>query len=201
MSVEIASLERVRDAVETIRRRNSTPTADRVIEVIGGGSKKTVLSHLRALRATLSPDDEVPIAVLDGARAALVDIYRAGGRAECERSRSAIERLSAALEEQEAQIDELANENARYSAEVSDLTRQRDTALSDRSRMEDRLAESMAVKQLLENELAAERTKRSESLEGAIARIETMVSTASKSNGARRTITLPRNGRSDTSSK
>ena len=107
MSAEIASLERVRQAVETIRRRNGKPTADNVISVIGGGSKKTVLSHLRTLRDPQPVDDGVPPTVIEIARTALSEIYRAGGQSEADRSRAILERLSLSLDEQEAQIEEL----------------------------------------------------------------------------------------------
>jgi dsDNA-specific endonuclease/ATPase MutS2 len=194
MSAEIASLERVRHAVETIRRRNGTPTADRVIEVIGGGSKKTVLSHLRTLRDPQMEDDGIPAAVIEMARSALGDIYRSGGQAEADRARALSERLSATLEEQEAQIEELAEENARCHQVIPELTRQRDEARGDRARAEQRLAEASAANRSLEFDLAKERLKRTEGIEKAIARVEGMVSTALRPGNAaisRKTISLP----------
>lgn len=196
MSAEIASLERVRDAVETIRKRNDKPTADAVIAVIGGGSKKTVLSHMRALRETHMQDEEVPPAVMEMARTSLAEIYRAGGKAEIDRSRLLTERLSAILEEQEAQIDELAAENARCLQLIPELTKQRDDAIADRLRVEGRLAEAVVVQRTLEGDLAAERTRRSESIEEVIARIEAALASAARGAGpvpsGKHTISLPK---------
>ena len=196
MSAEIASLERVRDAVETIRRRNGTPTADGVIVMIGGGSKKTVLSHLRTLRDPQLGDDGVPPAILELARHSLAEIFRAGGQAEADRSRILTERLSTALNEQEAQIEELADESSRHLQAIQELTRQRDNAVSDRKRLEKQLAEVSAAKRALETDLAQARLKRSEGIEQAIARIETLVKSTATGIGTagegRKTISLPK---------
>lgn len=200
MSAEIASLERVREAVETIRRRNGTPTADGVIAMIGGGSKKTVLSHLRTLRDPQVEQDSVPAAVMELARHSLAEIFRAGGQAEADRSRILTERLSVALNEQDAQIGELADENARYLQAIPELTRQRDSAVSDRRRLEKQLADVSAAKRALETELARARLKRSDGIEHAIARIETLITSTASSTGTtgkgRETLSLPRGSNS-----
>ncbi|MEO9299864.1 DNA-binding protein [Devosia alba] len=198
MSAEIASLERVRQAVDTIRRRNGTPTADRIIELIGGGSKKTVLSHLRTLRDPQTEDDGVPAAIIEMARAALGDIYRAGGQAEADRARALAERLSTTLVELEVQIEELAEENGRSLQAIPEITRQRDEAWADRTRAEQRLAEALAANRSLESDLANEWLKRSQGIEKAIARIESIVSTASRSDktpSPRATVSLPHRDR------
>lgn len=194
MSAEIASLERVRHAVETIRRQHGTPTAERVIAVIGGGSKKTVLAHMRALRERGPEDQGLPPAVIDLARGAIAEIYLAGGQAEAHRSRALVERLSTALAEQEAQIEELAEENARLGLAIPELTRQRDEAVVERKHIEERLTEALSANRELESQLAEERRKRSDGVDDAIARLESLMTRDRETGPAgkpRETIRLP----------
>ena len=66
MSAEIATLEKVGLAADELRRQGKKVTANSVIAAIGGGSKPTVLKHLKALRTqTDDQDEEIPASVYD----------------------------------------------------------------------------------------------------------------------------------------
>lgn len=56
--------------------QNQRATADAVIAAIGGGSKPTVLSHLKTLREEpQQPVTDLPAGILDLVRPALVQIF------------------------------------------------------------------------------------------------------------------------------
>lgn len=65
---EIATLDRVRRAQEALRAAKvEHPSADAIIKHIGGGSKGTVLGHMRTLAeeaARAAPDGEIPLELL-----------------------------------------------------------------------------------------------------------------------------------------
>lgn len=176
MAAEIATLEKVKAAVSILRMRGIAPTADRVIDAIGGGSKSTVLSHLKTLRNP-GPEDEpeLPPHLLDVARSALAEIYRAGAQAEADRSRTMSQRLSLVMSEQESQIDEFAAENARLGIQCEGLS----SALKD-ARFE---AEALLVRlkgceqEVLEvrNELATERSANALRLDEGMQRLEALI--------------------------
>lgn len=66
MSAEIATLDKVKAAVAQLHQDGRRATADAVFAIIGGGSKPTILKHLKTLREEPKPvDDDVPAAILD----------------------------------------------------------------------------------------------------------------------------------------
>lgn len=178
MSAEIATLDRVRNAVTTLRQRGVKPTANRVIELIGGGGKSRVLEHLRSLRAPADDPDSVPPSVLEIARMALSDIYEAGRKAEADKTRAASERLSIVVEEQDAQIMELDQEIGRLVSSVEVL----ESRLRDSDAVADALKEQiLGIERSnaeLQSQLDAEEHSSTDGLKAALARFEALVEEA-----------------------
>lgn len=199
MSAEIATLDRVRQAAERLRRNGVRPTADRVIELIGGG-KATVLEHLRTLRATPMVEDEVPSSVVDMVRSALEDVYRAGRNAEVEKVRTATEKMSQFVDEQDAQIAELMLDLERLSSANEQLERQLEAGSVSVAEADERARNLEIENAELKSQLAAARASASEELRQALERVEQMVISAAgidkKAARPRRTIGLP-NKKSD----
>lgn len=109
MSVEIASLEKVREAVAALHQQSKRATAEAVIAEIGGGSKQTVLRHLKSIRSTVEPEAEtVPQAVIDAARPILAQIFAMGIKAEALRGKDVNDRLHRHMADLETQVEELA---------------------------------------------------------------------------------------------
>lgn len=102
---EIASLEKVQSAVAVLHAQGLNATADAVIAEIGGGSKTTVLKHLRAVRALEAKElDGVSSALLEAIKPGLLEIYHQGAQAEEKRTLEQTQRLHRFLGDQEAQI-------------------------------------------------------------------------------------------------
>lgn len=194
MSAEVATLDKVRQAAETLRRKGVRPTADRIIELIGG-SKSTVLEHLRALRSTAAEADELPISVIEMVRASLMDVYRAGRSAEAEKVRGATERLSQVVEEQDAQIEELMLDNERLTSSNEQSERKTRESSAAEAASTDRVRQLEAENADLKAQLAAARASASQELRDALSRVESIVRSAAdleKPTGAgRRTVRLP----------
>lgn len=122
MSAEIASLEKVRAAVAQLHLNNQRATADAVIAAIGGGSKPTVLRHLKTLREEpQQPVTDLPAGILDLVRPALAQIFVEGSRAEAARTRDQIERLHRMLGDLEAEVETLGAVNAALDERVAEL--------------------------------------------------------------------------------
>lgn len=185
MSLEIASLEKVKSAVAHIRAHGGSATANLVIAHLGGGSKATVLRHLKTLRASDVPADAVPAAVMDLARAALTEIYAAGAKAEGDRSAAGLVRLTSALEELDTQVEELAveNEALRDRLEVEAADRERTAALVEELRTT--LARTARDLQTAKNELALERGAASERLGSLMTRFEASVASMARTASSR----------------
>lgn len=179
MSAEIATIDRVRQAVATLRKKDVRVTADRVIELIGGGGKKTVLDHLRTLRSGVAEPDEIPQAVMEMARAALGDIFQAGRTAEADRTRAATQRLASSLEDLDAQIQELSDANQNLEAEVKSLKLLLDQARTSGEESGQRLAAAEGTIVELRAELASGRESAAADLLGALERFEALVEEAS----------------------
>jgi len=184
MSSEIASLDRVRHAVEILRQRGVNATADRVIGLVGG-SKTTVLQRLRELRTNVNADTVIPPAVFDIARASLIEIYEAGQRAEADRTRTANERLSIMLEEQEEQIQELADENTSLASDLAGVTDELQVARSAYDALVERLKESEATVSALRKEQEEEENTVANQLRAALERFQSMVEEADNARGKR----------------
>lgn len=193
MSSEIASLDRVRHAVEVLRQRGVNATADRVI-ALTGGSKTTVLQRLRELRTASGPETPVPPAIFDIARSALIEIYEAGQRAEADRARTATERLSVMLEEQEAQIEELADENVELSRNLTSATEELQAMRSANDTLAERLKESEATVSALRREQEEDGETVADQLRAALERFQAMVEEAEIARG-KRTGPNPQRGR------
>ncbi|NGP16537.1 DNA-binding protein [Devosia aurantiaca] len=179
MSNQIATFERVRDVVETLRKRNVAPTADRVIAMVGGGSKSTVLSHLKRLRDAPMDDDAIPPSVMDAARVALNEVYLAGRSAEADTVRAATERLSQAVREQDAQIEELAGLNERLEWSKAQLIKQLKAVKADHEAAVER-AEALAKENDgLRSELAVERQNSQTRVQDTLARVERLLTPSS----------------------
>lgn len=196
MSGEIATFERVRDVVETMRKRGVSPTADRVIAMVGGGSKTTVLAHLKRLRDAQPETEAVPASVLDLARDALCDIYLAGRSAEASTVRAATERLSQVVSDQDAQIEELADQNTRLEWSKEQLVKQLHQALAERQEFLDRAERSEAEVTTLRGQLSEERGKVDADLRNTLAKMEHVLSKAQIAREAReikrQTLGMPR---------
>ena len=122
MSAEIATIEKVRAAVAQLHHDAQRATADAVIAVIGGGSKPTVLKHLKTLReAPKTLDGDVPAGILDLARPLLAQIFAEGAKAEAARNRDQIERLHRMLGDLEAEVEALAATNLAQERQIADV--------------------------------------------------------------------------------
>lgn len=175
MSAETATFERVRAAAAELRQRGITPTASRVLEVTGG-SKSTVLTHLRRIREGVGTEaDTLPPAVLEMARSALVDVYESGRRAEIDRQRAVTERTALAFIEQEEQIVELAAENARLEASVADAEATAADQKSIASAARASMAELEAKLEKVETELSREKAEGSARLVDAMSKLDALL--------------------------
>ena len=122
MSAEIASIEKVRAAVAQLHLNNQRATADAVIAAIGGGSKPTVLKHLKTLRSEpQAPVEDVPVTVLDLVRPVVAQVFAEGSKAEAARSRDQIERLHRMLGDLEAEVEMLGATNAELNGQLAYL--------------------------------------------------------------------------------
>ena len=163
MSAEIASLDKVRAAVAQLHLNHQRATADAVIAAIGGGSKPTVLKHLKTLREEpQQPADDLPPGILDLVRPALAQIFAEGRKAEAVRTRDQIERLHRMLGDLEAEVETLGAVNTALDEQVVDLGRELDKSSKALSSAEaqiaakDRKIEKLTA-QLSEKEMAAQR--------------------------------------------
>ena len=163
MSAEIASLEKVRAAVAQLHLNNQRATADAVIAAIGGGSKPTVLKHLKTLREEpQQPADDLSAGILDLVRPALAQIFAEGSKAEAARNRDQIERLHRMLGDLEAEVETLGAVNTALDKQVVDLGRELEKSSKALSAAEvqivakDRKIEKLTA-QLSEKEMAAQR--------------------------------------------
>lgn len=176
MSVEVATLERVRAAESALRTEGSKVTADAVLAHIGGGSKQTVLKHLKALRADPEMQTDVPHSVIDMALPVLAGIFHAGEKAEAERNRGQSDRLSRMMDDLECQIDELAGENSELLADLeASRTRFVELSKTHALKMEELVAANAEVKRL-EKELQRERDDASKRLAKFMAQFEASMS-------------------------
>lgn len=125
MSAEIASIEKVRAAVAQLHLNGQRATADAVIAAIGGGSKPTVLKHLKTLRSELQAKvDDVPAAVIDLIRPVVAQLYAEGGRAEAARMRDQVERLHRLLGDMEAELEDLGVSNASQDRRIAEMDKE-----------------------------------------------------------------------------
>jgi uncharacterized protein YqgV (UPF0045/DUF77 family) len=195
MSAEIASLDRVRAAVANLRQAGSKVTANRVIEAIGGGSKGTVIAHLRTLRSQSVDHGDLPPAIIEMARSALADVFEAGRKAEADKLRGLSEHLSAALDEQDAQIGELIDENENLGEAVAAAMAKVEQVSAENTTLESRIGELMAANTALNEMLAAERERGARDMKVAITRIENAILRKAggniPNNKRRRTLSLP----------
>ncbi|ODT74102.1 MAG: hypothetical protein ABS76_37815 [Pelagibacterium sp. SCN 64-44] len=123
MSAEIASLEKVRAAVAQLHLNHQRATADAVIAAIGGGSKPTVLKHLKTLREEPPQAvDDLPAGILDLVRPVVAQIFAEGGKAEAARTRDQSERLHRMLGDLEAEVETLGSVNAVLEERVVELS-------------------------------------------------------------------------------
>lgn len=194
MSAEIATLDKVRQAVERLRRNGVRPTADRIVEQIGGG-KATVLEHLRTLRSVPFVEDDVPPSVMDMARSAVKEVYRAGRAAEAEKVRATTERMSQFVDEQDAQIAELMHDLDRLSSANEQLQCRVEDCSASVAEADKRARNLETENAELKSQLAAARASASEELRQALERVEQMVISATgiekQTDRPRRTIGLP----------
>lgn len=178
MSAEIASIDRVRDAIVALRAKGVRPTADRVINAIGGGSKSRVLEHMRTLREDPPFADELPATLVDLMKPAMLEIFKAGRAAEGEKARVATERLSLVVGEQDEQILELAVENERLQERVAELLAALEGADIDQSANAGRIADMQAEIDRLRSQLIEERRSMDAGMQEALARMEAILAAA-----------------------
>lgn len=178
MTAEIATLEKVQAAVDQLHRDGKKATANTVIAVIGGGSKPTVLKHLRALREAPKPSaDELPAAVLDLARPVIAQIYDQGVKAEELRHRDQTERYHRLLGDLEAQVEELTETVQAQEARLAEMTANLDgarSALGDATRT---MAEQKKEIERLQAALASQNAQAVDHLAGLLQGVEERVAT------------------------
>ncbi|MFD1255106.1 Chromosome partition protein Smc [Devosia equisanguinis] len=122
MNAEIASLEKVRAAVAQLHLDHQRATADAVIAAIGGGSKPTVLKHMKTLRQEpQQPVTDLPAGILDLVRPVIAQIFAEGSKAEAARTRDQIARLHRMLGDLEAEVEALGAANAALEERVAEL--------------------------------------------------------------------------------
>ncbi|RYG87797.1 MAG: DNA-binding protein [Alphaproteobacteria bacterium] len=174
MSTEIATIEKVQAAVDQLHRAGHKATADAVIDVIGGGSKPTVLKHMRTLREQPKTEEvALPPSILDLVRPAAAQIYAEGSRAEAARNRDQVERLHRLLGDLEAQVEELASANSSQEARIAELAARESeaaTALAEANRTIARQREDMSA---LQTELAGRNGEAASQLATLIGEFET----------------------------
>lgn len=171
MTAEIASLEKVRAAVAQLHLNRQRATADAVIATIGGGSKPTVLRHLKTLREEpQQPVDDLPAGMIDLVRPALAQIFAEGGKTEAARNRDQIERLHRMLGDLEAEVETLGSANVVLEERVVELGKELEKSSKALSATEGQLAarerkiEKLSA-QLTERE-AMEQSQLSEAMKG-----------------------------------
>jgi DNA repair exonuclease SbcCD ATPase subunit len=157
MSAEIATLEKVKAAVAQLHKDSQRATADAVIAIIGGGSKPTVLKHMKALREEpKAAEGDVPAGILDLARPMLAQIFAEGSKAEAARNRDQIERLHRMLGDLEAEVEALAAANLAQEGQLANIGAELTRTAKALSAAE----ESNATKDRKIAELQAELTER-----------------------------------------
>ena len=155
MTAEIATLEKVRTAVEQLHRDGLKATADGVISLIGGGSKPTVLKHMKALRELpQAADSTLPASVLDLLKPVAAQVYAEGARAEEGRNREHADRLHRLLGDLEAEVEALAAGNQRLEGQVATLTRQQAEAEAAAAKARETIARQADEVSTLRAELA-----------------------------------------------
>lgn len=175
MSAEIATFERVRAAATGLRQRGISVTADRII-AITGGSKPTILGHLRRLRDDARGEPEsVPPAVVEMARPALLEVYEAGRRAEAERSKALNDRTALMIGELESQIEELSADNARLLDEASDRAATMERDRTEGAALAERLSSAEESVRVLEAALASERADGAQRLADALGKLDALL--------------------------
>ena len=177
MASEIATADRVRDAVATLRRRGAKPTADKVIVLIGGGSKTTVLEHMKHLRNQPAAEVDLPNAILELAKPMLSEVFAAGRAAEADLTKAATQRLGVLLEEQDEQVVELVAANETLAAANSALQLEADANAQTIGTLEEQLSMAGATIGHLRDALAEERRTASMGLKEALSRMEAMLQT------------------------
>ncbi|WIJ25056.1 DNA-binding protein [Devosia sp. RR2S18] len=175
MSSEIATLERVKGAVVALRQGGSKVTASKVMDLIGGGSKSTIIAHMRTLRNGAGDEQEVPAAVIEMARSALSDIYEAGRRAEADKLRAWSERMSLVVDEQDAEIQEFADECSRLEQATDNLSDQLQQLAAENAALHARSEKLEAENSELGRQLAEERGRATDELQKALSRVEVLV--------------------------
>ena len=108
MSEAIATRQAVQEAVGQLRRTGRKPTFSAVRDVLGGGSKETILGHLRDLRRDefASSDVGLPTGLLDRARP-LIELIYAEAQSNLEANHAgATDRYHRTMEELEIELDE-----------------------------------------------------------------------------------------------
>lgn len=185
MSAEIASLEKVREAAAELRGSGINPTADRVITKIGGGSKATVLHHLRVLRMGSEVLDDIPLAVTELIRPAVAAIFGAGRDAEIEKTRAATERMAGLITDLDEQVAELAGQNAELAKQLDDARTRIGFLEEELQRGDTRVAELRAMMSSVPGTSAI-----GEEVRDALARLEALFSEVGAQGVARKTISL-----------
>ena len=165
MSNEIATRERVQAAVEALHKEDKRATADAVLSVLGGGSKGTVLKHLRALRQDGDAQPQaLPNAVVDLARPVIADIFNAGAAAHEAQTREKIERYHRIMSDLEMQVDELVAANDKQEQEMVSLRKDLVRALNAKEEALDLNQQHAAEIERLSLELAGSREATAQSL-------------------------------------
>lgn len=175
MSSAIATASSVKAALEELRASGNTPTADNVIKILGGGSKTTVLSHLRRLMKDDAPQaEELPLPLMDRVRPALTELFAAGAAAEAEKIRTRVERQDRLLDEMEHQLLELAEERETLRNQVMSLAVERDSLAVRCGELESDLAGGKAELEATQERLARARDQTAASIAGLLARVEAL---------------------------
>jgi DNA repair exonuclease SbcCD ATPase subunit len=176
MTAEIATLDKVRAAIEQLHRDGLKATADGVISLIGGGSKPTVLKHMKALRELpQAADSTLPASVLDLLKPVAAQIYAEGARAEERRNREHAERLHRLLGDLEAEVEALAIGNQGLEGQVATLTRQQAEAKAAAAEARETIARQADEISTLRAELAKRHDEAASQIAGLLQGFEATV--------------------------
>jgi predicted RNase H-like nuclease (RuvC/YqgF family) len=156
MTAEIASLEKVRAAVERLHQQQKKVTLSSVGAEVGGGSRTTILEHLKTIRSTEIPasNEPFPSSALEAIKPAVSQIFAMGQQVEALRNKDAVERQNRYFSDLEAQIDELVAEaqdrERAFEEQSATVTSQRGevlqltATLADQQRVNDDLRRTLA---------------------------------------------------------
>jgi DNA repair exonuclease SbcCD ATPase subunit len=125
MTAELATFEKVTQAVEQLRRTGEKITSKRILDLVGG-SKPTILKHMRALRsenfAAAASGGGAPAFLVELAKPMLLQLMAAASTSEAQKFESLTQRYHEQMESLEAEVEEFGRIETALRQDNSDLT-------------------------------------------------------------------------------